>query len=227
MKHLHAVLVSSFALFGSQSLAQTPVDRGEEIFQRCKTCHQIGAGAENRVGPDLTGVVGRSAASVAGFRYSTSLRAAADAGLVWNAGLLDAWLTDTTAFLKARLDDPEARSKMTFRLANGDDRAAVIAYLGRFPAAAAVPPNGFCVENASEATYVFITETREGARQLAELAPGERLCAEGTDARNGIVGVFETADSLEGCSRLIDVGQIEQFLEYAEFDRCLWGAHRS
>lgn len=227
MKHLHAILILSFALCGSPAVADTLADRGEEVFQTCKTCHQIGEGAKNRVGPILTGVVGRPAASVAGFRYSRSLRAAADAGLVWNADLLDAWLAGTIEFLKTRLDDPKARSKMTFKLANSGDRAAVIAHLGRFSIAAMVPSNGFCVENASGQSYIFITETREGTRQLAELAPGDRLCAEGTDATDGIIGVFETADSLEGCSRLVDVGRAEQFIEYAEFDRCLWGAHRS
>ena len=88
------------------------------------------------------------------------------------------------------------------------------------------PENGFCVENEASAPYLFVTETREGARHLSVLAPGERTCAKDTIAEDGIISVFESRDALEGCSRLIKVGTAEQFLEYAEFDRCLWGAHR-
>ena len=35
--------------------------KGEKTFRKCKACHQIGEGAKNRVGPQLTGVIGRTA----------------------------------------------------------------------------------------------------------------------------------------------------------------------
>ena len=90
-----------------------------------------------------------------------------------------------------------------------------------------VPVDGFCIVNASKTSHVFVTETREGMRKLAELAVGERLCSDPTSAPDGIISVFESADALEGCSRIIARGKSEDLVEYAEFDRCAWGAHRS
>jgi cytochrome c2 len=51
---------------------------GEEIFERCAMCHEVGAQAENRQGPHLNGLLGRRAASLPDFPYSAALR---DAGL--------------------------------------------------------------------------------------------------------------------------------------------------
>ncbi|MGR3659715.1 MAG: hypothetical protein ACU0CA_00825 [Paracoccaceae bacterium] len=89
------------------------------------------------------------------------------------------------------------------------------------------PANGFCIVNAAEVSYLFATETREGARQLLELAPGEHLCADGTAAADGIVSVFKNADGFEGCSRIVPTGTAEKMTEYAEFDRCGWSSHDS
>lgn len=209
------------------SLAQS-VEDGEKVFNKCKACHQIGEGAKNRSGPILTGVFGREAGTVDGFKYSKSLIAAAEAGLVWDAENLSAWLTDPSKFLKAFLDDKKAKSKMTLKLKKEEDRANVIAYLGTFSTVSnEVPTDGFCIVNASKKPHVFTTESREGARQLAELAPGDRLCASGTEADDGIVSVFESAEALEGCSRIVPVGSAEALIEYAEFDRCAWSSHQS
>lgn len=87
--------------------------------------------------------------------------------------------------------------------------------------------SGFCIENASDVSYVFITETREGVRQVEEVNPGGKLCAAQTAAPDGIVSVFESIDALEGCSRIIARGVTEGLIEYAEFDRCEWSSHGS
>ncbi len=88
-----------------------------------------------------------------------------------------------------------------------------------------VPANGFCVVNASTVAHVFSTETREGARQVVELAPGGRLCAAGTQAKDGVIGVFESLVALEGCARIVARGEVDRLIEFAEFDRCRWGSH--
>ncbi len=220
-----ALVATSFA---AAPLAAQSVEDGEKVFNKCKACHQIGEGAKNRSGPILTGVFGRDAGTVDGFKYSKSLLAAAEAGLVWDAETLDAWLTDPSKFLKAFLDDKKAKAKMTLKLRKEDDRANVIAYLGTFSTVSNdVPADGFCIVNASAEPHVFTTESREGARQLAELAPGDRLCASGTGADDGIVSVYESAEALEGCSRIVAVGSAEALIEYAEFDRCAWSSHQS
>lgn len=82
-----------------------------------------------------------------------------------------------------------------------------------------------CVENGSEDIHLFTTETRDGARQSAMLVPGGRLCSQPTAASDGVIGVFDTPDALEGCGRIIPAGSTETLIAYAEFDRCHWGAH--
>lgn len=85
----------------------------------------------------------------------------------------------------------------------------------------------FCVQNAAHAPHLFVAETREGDRRVATLQPGETLCSGKTEAPDGVVNVFESADALEGCGRILDTGETERFIAYAEFDRCEWGAHGS
>ena len=95
------------------------------------------------------------------------------------------------------------------------------------PAFSQTSETGFCIANASDVPHFFITETREGVRQIEKVEPGGKLCADKTAAADGIVSVFESLDSLEGCSRIIARGVTEELIEYAEFDRCEWSSHRS
>ena len=90
-----------------------------------------------------------------------------------------------------------------------------------------VPDGGFCVVNGATVSLLFIKETREGVRRSAILAPGARLCAMATQAENGIVSVFESAASFEGCSRIVAVGKAEEMLQFAEAGRCGWSSHNS
>ena len=64
---------------------------GLRTFAHCRSCHQITAGAGNRVGPNLHGVYGARAAQVRGFGYSQPMR---NANLTWNAATLDRFLTN-------------------------------------------------------------------------------------------------------------------------------------
>ena len=66
---------------------------GKTAFSPCSMCHDIGDNPRNRMGPYLTGVVGRPAASVEGFTYSQAMIAARDAGLVWTPESLDAFIS--------------------------------------------------------------------------------------------------------------------------------------
>lgn len=84
---------------------------------------------------------------------------------------------------------------------------------------------GFCIANATDDSYIFITETREGVRKVAEIAPSGELCADETQAEDGVVSVFESLDALEGCARIIARGHTEHLIAYAEFDRCAWSSH--
>lgn len=220
-------LVALVSVLADPVMAQD-ADAGKKVFKKCAACHQVGEGAKNKVGPVLTDVIGRAAGSIEGYKYSKSMAAAGVAGLIWDEDLIFDYIADPKQFLREYLNDPKARAKMTFKLKKPEDRQNVIAYLGTFQSAMMAPAlDGFCVVNASQEQHLFVTETREGERQLSELAPGESLCAAGTSAKDGIVSVFENADGFEGCSRIIATGSSEEMLEYAEFDRCGWSSNQS
>jgi cytochrome c len=108
---------------------------GEAVFKKCRACHQVGPTAKNGVGPAQNGVVGRKAGTVEGFAYSDLNKAAGEAGLVWDEANIFEYLVDPNAFLKKFITDkgktfkPDDVTKMTFKLADADDRKDVIAYL--------------------------------------------------------------------------------------------------
>ena len=102
------------------------VAKGEKTFKKCKACHQVGDGAQNKTGPTLNGIVGAAAGAVDGFKYSKVLKAAADGGLVWSEAELGAFLAKPKAYMKG--------TKMSFAgLKKDADIEAVIAYLKSFP----------------------------------------------------------------------------------------------
>ena len=108
--------------------------RGKALFAQCKRCHQAGGGAENRIGPHLNDVFGRTAGALAGFRYSRAMREAGAGGLVWSEATLDAFLADPHTFVP--------HSRMSFDGMEGaDDRAQLLAWLRGFSGAGAdLPP---------------------------------------------------------------------------------------
>lgn len=98
---------------------------GEKVFKKCKACHQIGEGAENKVGPELNSVIGRTAGTVEGFKYSAPMIAAGEGGLVWTETTLAEFLADPRKSMKG--------TKMSFSgLKKEEDQKAIAAYLGSF-----------------------------------------------------------------------------------------------
>jgi cytochrome c len=90
--------------------------RGKTVFVQCSACHATTP--QNKVGPYLAGVFGRTAGTVAGFRYS---KAMAGSGTVWNEQSLDAFLAGPSKTLPG--------TSMPVALSSARDRADVIAYL--------------------------------------------------------------------------------------------------
>ena len=66
-------------------------DPGPSELQKCKICHSLDKGGPNRVGPNLFGVFGRKAGSVAGFAYSDTMK---NSGIVWGDDTLAKYLRD-------------------------------------------------------------------------------------------------------------------------------------
>ncbi|MDF1856045.1 cytochrome C [Pseudooceanicola sp.] len=127
---LLAPMLASPALAGDAA-------KGESTFKRCKACHAITAAdgtaivKGGKTGPDLFGVIGRVVGSVEGFRYGDSIVAVGEAGNVWDEENLAKYVADPKAWLAEKLDDPKAKTNMTFKLKKGgDDMAAYLASLG-------------------------------------------------------------------------------------------------
>ena len=123
----------SFSLFAASAQAEfhstgDPV-KGKKVFKKCMACHMVGDKAKIKVGPPLTDVVGRNVASFEGYKYGKSIMAVAETGLVWTEEELFAYLAHPRNYLRAKLEDKKAKSKMPFRLKKEQDRADVIAYL--------------------------------------------------------------------------------------------------
>ncbi len=57
----------------SAATAKGDAVKGKLVFAQCAVCHKIDKSGKNGIGPNLYGVVGRTAASVAGFTYSPAL----------------------------------------------------------------------------------------------------------------------------------------------------------
>ncbi|WP_372571961.1 c-type cytochrome [Ruegeria jejuensis] len=105
--------------------AEGDADKGEKVFRKCKACHAVGDGAENKVGPVLNGIVGRQVGTIDGFKYSDTLVALSEEGVVWSPEELDAFLTKPRDYAKG--------TKMSFAgLRKEDERVNVIAYLATF-----------------------------------------------------------------------------------------------
>ncbi len=131
-----ATLAAAAALALAEAAWAGDPAAGERAFGKCKTCHAVvdGGGAVivkgGRTGPNLWGLPGRTAGTEAGFRrYKTSLVAAGAAGLAWNEADFLAYVKDPRAFLRERLDDPKARSGMTFRLNDAQAAEDIWAFL--------------------------------------------------------------------------------------------------
>ncbi|SCA57491.1 Cytochrome c-550 (modular protein) [Candidatus Terasakiella magnetica] len=102
--------------------------RGAKVFKKCKSCHNVTAGAKNKVGPNLFGIIGRVPGTYDGFKYSKSMQSY---GAPWTADSISAYIANPTAFLKKETDSPSAKSKMTFKLKDEQSRLDVAAYLAQ------------------------------------------------------------------------------------------------
>ncbi len=105
--------------------AEGDAAKGEKVFRKCKACHAVGEGAKNKVGPQLNDLIGRTAGTVEGFKYSKAMVAAGEEGIVWNDETLHAYLEKPRDYIKG--------NRMSFAgLRKESDRDDVVAYLKTF-----------------------------------------------------------------------------------------------
>jgi cytochrome c len=93
--------------------------RGRLLFIQCRACHDLKPAPVEKVGPNLAGLVGRSAAAVPSFAYSPALT---NLKISWDRKTLDTWLEKPGTMAPG--------NSMAFAgIANPADRAALITYI--------------------------------------------------------------------------------------------------
>ncbi len=102
-------------------------EAGREAFEECAACHEIGAGAENGIGPHLNQIFGRRAGSLDNFVYSPGLKRRGANGLFWDLRTLDAYIANPRALVSG--------TRMSYPgMDDANQRADLLAYLRQFSA---------------------------------------------------------------------------------------------
>jgi cytochrome c len=87
------VVIAMIATSTAASVAQD-AEKGKTVFNQCMICHSIGPGAQNKIGPELNGLDGRKAGTVANFSYSDANK---NLGIVWNEASFKDYIKDPRA----------------------------------------------------------------------------------------------------------------------------------
>lgn len=111
------VAIAAMVCAAAPSTAQDQ-SAGAKTFVMCKGCHTIDKGGRNSIGPNLSGLFGRAAGSVAGYNYSAAMK---KSGIRWDDKSLDEFLAAPTKKVPG--------TKMPISVADPAKRAALIAYL--------------------------------------------------------------------------------------------------
>ncbi len=67
----------------------------EAFNNNCRTCHSWKEG-DNRLGPNLHGIIGRKAGAAQGFAYSSAVKSS---GITWDEASLDKFIANPNGFI--------------------------------------------------------------------------------------------------------------------------------
>ncbi|MDB5953434.1 c-type cytochrome [Ramlibacter sp.] len=124
LPQLSQLLPAVLLLVAAAPARAQDLQRGEQLFTDCRSCHAVQAGV-NGVGPSLAGIVGRKSASIEDFRYSPAMKRS---GITWDAATLAAFLADPQALVPG--------NRMPYAgMPNPRDVADLVAYLAKAAAA--------------------------------------------------------------------------------------------
>lgn len=135
MRHVFVAAAALLASLGTV-FAQDAA-KGEQAFNVCRPCHQVGPDAVNMLGPPLNGLDGRKAGSLPDFPYSAAMLEAGKAGtpaskgpITWNQATFTQYIANPQAMIP--------KINMMFAGISGPDRDQKIkdlwAFLSQFDA---------------------------------------------------------------------------------------------
>lgn len=100
-------------------MAKASAEIGKDVAKKCISCHNLGQGEPNKIGPHLWDVVGRDKASIKDYNYSKAMQ---NKGGKWDYESLFAFLNKPSAYIPG--------TKMSFAGINkNEDIANIIAFL--------------------------------------------------------------------------------------------------
>lgn len=112
-----AGLCAATTMLCTGAIAEGDAVRGEAVFKQCAACHAM-ASSKKKMGPHLQDLIGRTAGSIEGARYSKAMTASQT---VWDADTLREFLTNPRKALPG--------TSMPIGLAKAGDMDDLIAYL--------------------------------------------------------------------------------------------------
>ncbi|WP_179381381.1 c-type cytochrome [Jannaschia marina] len=133
-----ASILATPAFADGHLAASGDAEAGESAFRQCQSCHvvenadgEVLAGRAAKTGPNLYGIVGRTAGTVEDFRYSDLIVAAGEAGMVYDEENFVAYVQDPTGHLREVAGD-NGRGKMSYRVRKEEDAVNLYAFLAQF-----------------------------------------------------------------------------------------------
>ena len=160
----------------------------------------------NGFGPSLAGVVGRRAAVIPGFDYTSALK---NSGLTWDTANLDLFLTNAAQKVPG--------TAMAVNIASAADRANLITYLSTLVAATPAAPTVAAAEvpkyldkgRKDPFTEVQLSATTGGlsvaTTKLTGIVRGPRSVLALLETQEGIGYILKPGDTL-GDGRLMEIG---------------------
>ena len=125
---LALVSLAMGAMFTTAAEAEGDVAAGEKAFKKCMACHAVGDNAKNKIGPVLNDLIGRTAGTFDGFKYSKAMMDAGASGVSWTTENITSYMKDPKGFVKG--------NKMAFGgIKNDEEITNLIAYLATFSTA--------------------------------------------------------------------------------------------
>jgi cytochrome c len=120
--HKKILLALIFSLGASMTHAAGDIAAGKRVFAKCSNCHQVGPSARGNFGPQLNGIIGRTAGTTQDYKYSTAMRSSR---IVWTEEKL-------RAFIKSPNDVVPGNKMRFFGMSDEKQVTDLLTYLQTF-----------------------------------------------------------------------------------------------